>query len=414
MLQRSMNDPSTATAGMWEFPGGCLEAGESTRVGAMREWCEEVGQLLPRGELAGSWRTQVYEGHVWSIPSEDDIDLLDRDTVSNPDDPDGDDIESIAWWSPEHLIGNPAVRTELAASLDVVLPTLGVDPVEKSTDDDWHAHPDRHVEQALTGFHSQNVHAAMGDMVTLDQLREVARSYLAIHRQPVVKFDGQARDANGRFAAGGMGGNDSGSKSSGSGSAGSGSAGGYAEITAADLQAGDGSANSRAVSSSEFQALAAEGHASMDARIAASSPPTGISSNLDAVKASSYASVQESWGGTTIDAHTGAPVASNGANAYALSIKPAGVASVSIPENATAAQFGSAMDSAMSQFHDQLSIAGAHLGVFHNDAGGTIEIDPTLVVGSLHEVETIGAYTHAVGGAYNFADGNGYWPPHVA
>jgi hypothetical protein len=52
--------------------------------------------------------------------------------------------------------------------------------------------------------------------------------------------------------------------------------------------------------------------------------------------------------------------------------------------------------------------------VFHDDENHRIDIDPVLVVTNRADVDTIGAATHAIGGAYNFSDGNGYWPPHVA
>jgi len=29
-------------------------------------------------------------------------------------------------------------------------------------------------------------------------------------------------------------------------------------------------------------------------------------------------------------------------------------------------------------------------------------------------VEQVGSYTRAIGGAYHFKSGNGFWPPHVA
>jgi hypothetical protein len=44
---------------------------------------------------------------------------------------------------------------------------------------------------------------------------------------------------------------------------------------------------------------------------------------------------------------------------------------------------------------------------------GRIDIDPVTVLDTLQEVETIGAWTHAIGGAYGFASGDGFWPPHV-
>ena len=42
-----------------------------------------------------------------------------------------------------------------------------------------------------------------------------------------------------------------------------------------------------------------------------------------------------------------------------------------------------------------------------------IDIDPVAIVDSVDQVERVGAYTRAIGGAYRFSDGNGYWPPHV-
>jgi hypothetical protein len=37
-----------------------------------------------------------------------------------------------------------------------------------------------------------------------------------------------------------------------------------------------------------------------------------------------------------------------------------------------------------------------------------------LVVNNLDDVESVGAYTHAIGGAYHFQSGDGFWPPHIA
>jgi hypothetical protein len=76
------------------------------------------------------------------------------------------------------------------------------------------------------------------------------------------------------------------------------------------------------------------------------------------------------------------------------------------------------MDQAMERFggdeNGPLWMEGAHLGIFRNEDTGTYDIDPVLVLDSVEEVEQIGAYTHSVGGAYNYADGLGYWPPYVA
>lgn len=133
MLQRAL-DPEDPAAGCWEFPGGHLEGNESPLRGAWREWAEEVHLIPPPGERTGSWVSPngVYEGIVWTVDSEDAVPLLDRDQVSNPDDPDHDAVEAIAWWDPTLLPGNPAVRAELLENLDEVLAALGVEQVEKA------------------------------------------------------------------------------------------------------------------------------------------------------------------------------------------------------------------------------------------------------------------------------------------
>lgn len=126
MLQRAITDHDPAS-GMWEFPGGHLEPEEEPLEAAKREWMEETGHIIPRGELVGQWDSGIYRGHVWSIPSESRIRLnLDADQrhVLNPDDPDGDQIEVIAWWEPTQLIDNPAVRKELSDSIDMVLEVI--------------------------------------------------------------------------------------------------------------------------------------------------------------------------------------------------------------------------------------------------------------------------------------------------
>jgi 8-oxo-dGTP pyrophosphatase MutT (NUDIX family) len=120
MLQRAMT-PGDEAGGTWEFPGGKLEDGESAQDGAEREWSEEVGLALPTGEVVASWFSGIYAGFVYEIGSEDDLDLANRDASA---DPDGDYFEAIAWWTPDHLAGNPGLRPELADSLAQVLPAL--------------------------------------------------------------------------------------------------------------------------------------------------------------------------------------------------------------------------------------------------------------------------------------------------
>lgn len=126
MLQRA-NDGDDPAAGMWEFPGGHAEPGETLLQAALREWAEETGCQPPRGSLTGSWDAGngVYRGFVLTVPSEQGIPVFEgRDAVWNPDDPDSDMTEALAWWDPALLRGNPAVRAELAADLDQVLAAL--------------------------------------------------------------------------------------------------------------------------------------------------------------------------------------------------------------------------------------------------------------------------------------------------
>jgi hypothetical protein len=171
--------------------------------------------------------------------------------------------------------------------------------------------------------------------------------------------------------------------------------------------------NSRAVSREEFARIASDGKRILAGMRERATPPKGLTDNLDTLKAFTRHEVLKSWGGATIDAHSGHPLASD-ANKWAVTVKPVGVDSVKIHENPTPAEWSAAMDEAVQRFGGVLANDQHYLGVFHDDDEGRIDIDPVVVVDSLEDSEAIGAYTHNIGGAYNFADGNGYWPPHVA
>jgi len=177
-------------------------------------------------------------------------------------------------------------------------------------------------------------------------------------------------------------------------------------ITAAQAR-GD----SRPVSHEEFQRLARIGQGQLDKMASTSSPTTGLDKNWDTIKTETFAEVQKSWGGATIDSHTGQALP-QGANKYAITVK-GGQKTVSVPENATLEQFAAAMDKARKDFGPILERQSHYLGVFHDDQHKRIDIDPVIVVTDRADVDTIGAASHSIGGAYNFADGNGYWPPHV-
>lgn len=171
--------------------------------------------------------------------------------------------------------------------------------------------------------------------------------------------------------------------------------------------------NSRSVSPEEFNDLASRGKSMLDAMRNGRSPTVGLDRNWDALKRSTYDEVRKSWGGATIDAHTGVPLLSD-ADRYALSVKPAGVATISMPEAAPLEVFDEAMERARRTFRTLLEHQSSHLGVFHDDDNHRIDIDPVVVVDTPDEVEAIGAYTHAIGGAYHFKTGDGYFPPHVS
>jgi len=183
-------------------------------------------------------------------------------------------------------------------------------------------------------------------------------------------------------------------------------------IHASDLSTPD-ARRSPEVSPEEFQAHARRGAAKVARLKAGATEPTALSgASWDKIKAHAFKVSREPWGGDTIDAHTGKSVP-DGLDAYALTVRDPNMPSVHVDPKASEAAFDKAMETAKSRYHDILSRPGHHLGIFHDQDTGTIDIDPVLVTPNLADVHDIGAYTHAVGGAYHFKSGDGFWPPHV-
>lgn len=178
------------------------------------------------------------------------------------------------------------------------------------------------------------------------------------------------------------------------------------------IEAEEARGNSRAVSPEEFALIASKGKTMVGERLENSSPPKGLDDNWSSLKDQAWEATKTTWGGVTIDAHTG-EILDSKADVYAITVKAPGQESVSVPLNASPEQFKAAMDEARKRFAEQLAMEGGHLGTFNDPEAGRIDIDPILVVESDDEVEAIGAYTHAIGGAYHFATGNAYFPPHV-
>ena len=169
--------------------------------------------------------------------------------------------------------------------------------------------------------------------------------------------------------------------------------------------------DSRPVSHEEFQRLANIGQKQLDEFARNSTSTFMLDKHWDELKAQAYDEVQQSWGGMTINSHSAKPL-EQGSNLYAITVK-GGLDTVSVSEKASRSEFDAAMDEAKTRFTDILKRQTHFLGVFHDDDNGRIDIDPVLVVPKSSQVETIGAASHAIGGAYNFRDGLGYWPPHV-
>lgn len=115
MVQRSVENHNEAAAGLWEWPGGKLDKGDSPLDAAKREWQEEVGIDLPDGKLVGQWVANggKYVGFVYVIPHEADLELNDARGLDGTGD---SEVENVAWWDPTILNGNPAVRTEVQSS----------------------------------------------------------------------------------------------------------------------------------------------------------------------------------------------------------------------------------------------------------------------------------------------------------
>lgn len=187
----------------------------------------------------------------------------------------------------------------------------------------------------------------------------------------------------------------------------------YPAIHKSDLSTPD-ARRSREVSPQEFDKVAAVGAAQYEQLRRASSTADGIApgKKWDKIVKAAYTEAMKSWGGVTIDSHTGKFVKDDD-DKYALTVRDAGMRTTSIPEGASFEDFTKAMNLAKLRYAHILERKDHHLGVFHDDDKGTIDFDPVLVTGDKSNVETIGAYTHAVGGAYHFKSGDGFWPPHV-
>lgn len=188
----------------------------------------------------------------------------------------------------------------------------------------------------------------------------------------------------------------------------------YPPIYKEDLSTPD-ARRSRPVSHEEFQNLAQQGerlHKTL-ASPAYKQSTSGIDNNWDATVKHAYDQTRQPWGGATYHPSTGKALQGN-EDAYAITARDPGKQSIEIDPQSSYQDFHKAMSAARQQFGPELSRADHHLGVFHDADVNKIQFDPAYVTPNHHYVETLGAYTRNVGGAYHFKSGDGFWPPHVA
>lgn len=177
------------------------------------------------------------------------------------------------------------------------------------------------------------------------------------------------------------------------------------------IRAHEARGDSRPVSHDEYQRLAGQGHEYLASAAQRGQSTAGLDKNWDGVKADAYQASREPWGGRTINARGKA--VNPKANVYAITARHPDQKVISVPLDAPQEHFNAAMDHARNTYSSQLASHGGHLGVFHDADEGRIDIDPVHIVNSRQKVDQVGAATRAVGGAYHFRSGNGFWPPHV-
>jgi hypothetical protein len=172
----------------------------------------------------------------------------------------------------------------------------------------------------------------------------------------------------------------------------------------------------RKVSEEELDNIKKRGQERLEAYKGQGQSTAGLEGDKwEQAKTDAFAKVQKPDGGETYDPRTGEAFKPEKAESgpFAVSAKHEGQEAVRIPANATKAEFDAAMEKAKEQF-PQLKDANHYLGVFHDAKLNEIHIDPVVIAKSTAEAEEIGAHTNAVGGAYNYATGNGLFPPRAA
>jgi hypothetical protein len=179
-----------------------------------------------------------------------------------------------------------------------------------------------------------------------------------------------------------------------------------------------GQERSQPMSHEQFGAFAAKGQAHLDSLKAQGTQPNKMG---DETTHHAYEATREPWGGATYNPRTGNAVNFHEPDKHSVSAREPGSLPVATSAHMNEEQFGRVMNMAKVMHHKELSTAGHYLGVFHDADTHKVEIDPVVVTGDSRHREDVGrekalqvaAATHAEGGAYHFASGNGVFPPHV-
>lgn len=111
LIERGV-DPNDPASECFEFPGGHLNPGESPADAALREWAEEVGVHPPPGYFLSTWTHGIYRGFIYLTATET-ISPEHWHAHSNPDNPDGDVVESAMWVDPRAARSFTDLRAEL-------------------------------------------------------------------------------------------------------------------------------------------------------------------------------------------------------------------------------------------------------------------------------------------------------------
>ncbi len=106
--------PGKWQAGLWEFPGGKIDAGEAAEDAMIRELAEEIGiralQLLPVQTFHHDYPDRSIEIGLWLVPA-------------FSGEPRGLDGQALRWVAPAALAGSDLLEADLAM-IDPLLAAL--------------------------------------------------------------------------------------------------------------------------------------------------------------------------------------------------------------------------------------------------------------------------------------------------